>query len=95
TKITISDSVTSIGQSAFEGCTSLTEITIPDSVTFIGYGAFFDCTSLTKITIPDSVTSIRYEAFDDCPVTIIAVPGSYAWNYAQEKGIKVVAPDKE
>ncbi|MBR2585415.1 MAG: leucine-rich repeat domain-containing protein [Thermoguttaceae bacterium] len=95
TKITISDSVTSIGQSAFEGCTSLTEITIPDSVTFIGYSAFLACTSLTKIKIPDSVTLIRNDAFLSCPVTIIAVPGSCAWNYAQEKGIKVVAPDKE
>ena len=54
----IPDSVTSIGNGAFYGCTSLTSITIPDSVTSIGYEAFYDCTSLTSITIPNSVTYI-------------------------------------
>ena len=68
---------------------------IPDSVTSIGERAFYNCENLTEITIPDSVISIGDDAFDACPVTIIAVPGSCAWNYAQEKGIKVVAPDKE
>ena len=43
TSITIPDSVTSIGYSAFEGCTGLTSITIPDSVTSIGNCAFLGC----------------------------------------------------
>ena len=59
-------SVTSIGYSAFYGCTSLTSITIPDSVTSIGMYAFRDCTGLTSITIPDSVTSIIQDAFRAC-----------------------------
>lgn len=50
--------VTSIGNSAFYYCDSLTEITIPDSVTSIGGGAFGDCSSLTTIMIPNGVTSI-------------------------------------
>ena len=64
--ITIPDSVTSIGDSAFEGCTGLTNITIPDSVTSIGYRAFYGCTGLTNITIPDGVTSIGGGAFFGC-----------------------------
>lgn len=49
TSITIPDSVTYIGDAAFEGCTALTSITIPDSVTEIGAFAFSYCTSLKTV----------------------------------------------
>ena len=64
--MTIPNSVTSIGNKVFQGCSSLTSVTIPNSVTSIGYDAFSDCTSLTSITIPNSVTSIGYGAFEYC-----------------------------
>jgi uncharacterized protein YjdB len=48
--VTIPNGVTSIGRSAFVGCTGLTGITIPGSVTSIGMGAFTLCTSLTSVT---------------------------------------------
>ena len=67
----------SIGSSAFRGCSSLTNITIPDSVTSIGQHAFFSCSSLTSITIPDSVTSIWNSAFSGCSsLTSITIPDS-------------------
>ena len=47
--VTIGDSVTSIGDAAFYGCTSLSSVTIPDSVTSIGGYAFYKCTSLTNV----------------------------------------------
>ena len=64
----IPNSVTSIGDSAFWGCRSLSDIVIPSSVTSIGDSAFWDCSSLSKIVIPSSVTSIGDCAFDNCKI---------------------------
>ena len=64
--VTIPSVVTSIGESAFYGCSSLASVTIPDSVTSIGKWAFSDCSSLTSVTIPGSVTFIENQAFYGC-----------------------------
>jgi hypothetical protein len=72
----ITYSVTSIGASAFLGCTGLTSITIPSSVTSIE-GAAFMISGLTSITIPSSVTSIGDDAFLGCTgLTSITIPSS-------------------
>ena len=70
-------SVTSIGESAFYKCSSLTSVTIPNSVTSIGEGAFYYCESLTSVTIPNSVTSIGGRAFYECSrLTFVTIPNS-------------------
>ena len=66
TSYTIPNSVTSIEDAAFDGCTGLTSITIPNSVTSIGVRAFRGCTGLTSITLGNSVTSIGEMAFSCC-----------------------------
>jgi hypothetical protein len=67
--------VTSIGNSAFSNCSSLTSVTIPDSVTSIGNYAFYHCSSLTSVVIPEGVTSIGDNAFAYCDsITEIVIP---------------------
>ena len=71
------DIVTSIGNSAFYRCYSLTSVVIPDSVTSIGDDAFFYCSSLTSVVIGDSVTSIGDCAFFYCSsLTSVVIPDS-------------------
>ena len=53
----IPSSVTSLGRSCFEGCSSLTSINIPSSVTSLGEYCFYGCSSLTSIYLQSSVTS--------------------------------------
>ena len=79
--------VTSIGEYAFEDCTSLTSITIPDSVTSIGKSTFWACTGLTNITIPDSVTSIGDNAFYGCTNLTTIKVGAENLNYTDVEGV--------
>ena len=73
----IPNSVTSIGVSAFYGCSGLTSVTIPNSVTSIGVSAFYGCSGLTSVTIPNSVTSIGLSAFQFCSgLTSVTIPKS-------------------
>ena len=78
--ITIPDNVTSIGDYAFEDCSSLTGITIPSSVKSIGKRAFAYCSNLTSVSIPDSVTSIDENAFNNCKkLTNIHIDSIESW----------------
>ena len=58
--------MTSIGGSAFSGCTGLTSIDIPNNVTSIGGSAFSGCSGLTSVSIGNGVTSIGGSAFYGC-----------------------------
>jgi len=46
------DGLTSLGDYAFEGCTSLASVTLPNGLTSLGYGAFWSCTSLALVYVP-------------------------------------------
>lgn len=76
TNITIPNSVTNIGRSAFAS-SGLASILIPNSVVSIGAGAFSSCSSLTNVVVPDSVPVILPETFAYCSkLASISIPGS-------------------
>ena len=75
--VAIPDSVTDIGDYAFEYCCSLSNMVIPNSVTSIGDYAFYGCRSLSNIVIPDSVTKIGDYTFSVCSsLSKIVIPNS-------------------
>jgi len=79
TSLTIPNSVTSIGESAFAFCIDLSTITLPTNINFTSIETFMfiNCFSLTTITIPNSVTNIGLAAFDGCTSLIsITIPNS-------------------
>ena len=73
----IPNSLTTIDEYAFCGCSGLTSVLIPNSVTSISYETFQGCSGLTSVTIPNSVTSIGGSAFEGCSgLTSVTIPNS-------------------
>lgn len=64
--IVLPKSIETIGEYAFQGCTSLTNIELPEGLETIGESAFEGCTALTNINFPQSLKSIGESAFNNC-----------------------------
>ncbi|MGN0140856.1 MAG: leucine-rich repeat protein, partial [Roseburia sp.] len=89
--VSLGTGITSIPDSTFYGCAALSEIVIPYNVTTIGDSAFVNCVNLTSVTIPRNTTSIASNAFSyPKKMTIYGIAGTYAEQYAKEKGITFV-----
>lgn len=94
TDVTLGSGLKAVDSKTFYGCTSLASVVIPYYVASIGDSAFVNCTSLAKITIPRKTTSIASNAFSyPKKLTVYGPTGSYAQQYASQKGIKFVAQD--
>jgi len=65
-KVVIGNGVTSIGNNAFDTCSSLKEVTITNTVRTIGEYAFCYCSGLESIIIPEGVKEIGMYAFYAC-----------------------------
>ena len=86
--IDLGKSLKTIGKYAFAQCTVLDNVVLPNTTTTIGDYAFAYNYGLNSIYIPASVTSIGPNAFsNDSKVIISCEPGSYAEQYAKDKGI--------
>ncbi len=91
TSITIPNSVTSIGNSAFYECSKLTSITLPNNLTSIGRWVFRN-SGLITIKLPTSITTIGVEPFTGCKsLTTIEVPTAKVsgWKAGWEANLKI------
>ena len=64
TNLVIGSGVSSIGNYAFSGCSSLSNVNLPNSITSIGSSAFNNCSNLTTIALPDGLIKIGSYAFN-------------------------------
>lgn len=76
-EINIPDTVQSIEEGTFNGCSSLRTVYLPKSLLNIGKNAFLQCSSLHLITLPCYVSTIDGNPFEDCPITINSLSSKY------------------
>ena len=64
--IVINEGVTKIGDSAFNGCSSITSVSMPNTITTIGWSAYRNCTNLKTAKLPEGIQTIGDYAFYNC-----------------------------
>ncbi|MBO4937749.1 MAG: leucine-rich repeat protein [Oscillospiraceae bacterium] len=74
-QVTLPDTITEIGYSAFGLCGSLTSINIPANVRILGNSVFSN-TALTEIQLPEGLEMIGYNCFAYSDLTSIRLPAS-------------------
>ncbi len=91
--LVVESGVTSLGNYAFAGATSLQSVSLADSVTSIGEGTFSSTPALLSLTLSSSVTSIGDLSFakngaeDKAGFALNVSAGSYALHYAIKNGV--------
>jgi hypothetical protein len=88
TSVNLSNGLTSLGVSAFNGCKSLTSICIPESVTIIDNGAFYDCSGLTDVfCLAENVPATKSDAFELSPISLgtLHVPADAVEEYRKRR----------
>lgn len=69
--------ITTIGDGAFCGCSTLEKVAFSEAVTTIGLGAFAYCSGLTgELVLPDKVKTIGLQAFSETEIIGVTIPSS-------------------
>ena len=82
----IPNTVTSVWDGAFYGCSALTYVELPNSINSLGVKVFESCSNLTSITIPSGVSYLKTQCFEYCGLTNVTIPngvtniGGFAFN---------------
>lgn len=77
TTVTLPNSLTYLGSSAFSSCKDLASISIGTGITEIPYNCFSGCNALTSVDLPEHVTSIGGGAYSYCDGLVsITLPSS-------------------
>ena len=77
TSVTIPNTVTNIGSSAFSGQSFLVSVAIPSSVKALENSVFWSCTSLERVDISEGVTSLSTSVFGNCSkLATVSIPFS-------------------
>lgn len=91
--IVIPDSVTQVGESAFELSKDITGVTISEGVTTIGSGAFERCSELEKVSFPTTLTTLGDWSFSGCWLETVELPDSvvaiYDTTFSSNRNIQV------
>lgn len=64
--VVVPDTVTTIGEGAFESCKNLESIVLSKRLQEIYRGAFHNCTKLKSIVLPNTIKKIGISAFEGC-----------------------------
>jgi hypothetical protein len=73
-QVDLPETITEIGNSAFNSCSSLNTLNLPDGITTFGNSAFLSCRLLTIDKLPQSTTTIDDKAFFYCIIAFSTMP---------------------
>lgn len=90
--ITLPASLRVMGQSAFQGSSKLARTVVEEGLENLPGSTFRDCSKMACIYLPASLKEFKAAYIEDNTV-IYAPEGSYALNWAKEKGYACVACD--
>jgi BspA type Leucine rich repeat region (6 copies) len=76
--VSVDESVTVIGDGAFQNCRVLSRVVLCEGLGWIGDNAFENCTSIERIIIPANVAAIGKSAFQNC-TTLMNVDLAARW----------------